>query len=65
MERDAYMKKEKKKEEKVKQEKQQMKDREKALKAKQRREIYALNKIMTDLEYQRFLEFCKSKGLKL
>jgi len=26
-------------------------------------QIYALNKVMTELEYKRFLDFCQAKGL--
>lgn len=32
-----------------------------ALKSQQRAEIYALNKLMTDLENKNFMEFCKAK----
>ena len=32
--------------------------------ARQRREIYALNRVMTRLENQRFAQFCSEKGLK-
>lgn len=65
LEKEASKKMEKQKEEKARQEKLQMKDREKELKMKQRNEIYALNKAMTELEQQRFQEFCAKKGIVL
>lgn len=46
-------------------EQKQLKDKEKQLKANQRREIYALNKVMTELENERFLEFCQAKSFKI
>ncbi|XP_052226898.1 uncharacterized protein LOC127841824 isoform X2 [Dreissena polymorpha] len=63
LEKDATKKREKQKESNVKNEKQLQKDREKQLKIRQRREIYALNKIMTELENKRFMEFCQAQGL--
>ncbi|KAL4221412.1 hypothetical protein ACF0H5_019670 [Mactra antiquata] len=63
IEKDAIKKQEKKKEANAKMEKIQSKEKEKQLKVKQRREIYALNKVMTELENKRFLEFCQAKGL--
>ncbi|XP_033763700.1 uncharacterized protein LOC117344926 [Pecten maximus] len=65
LEKEASKKMEKQKEEKARQDKLQMKDREKELKMKQRNEIYALNKAMTELEQQRFQEFCSKKGIVL
>ncbi|OWF40296.1 uncharacterized protein LOC110463964 [Mizuhopecten yessoensis] len=65
LEKEASKKTERQKEEKARQEKLQMKDREKELKIRQRNEIYALNKAMTELEQQRFQEFCSKRGIVL
>lgn len=64
LEKEAQKKFEKEKEEKEKIEKQNRKMLEKDLKHQQRLEIYALNKVMTDLELSRFKEFCAKKGIK-
>ncbi|XP_013399190.2 uncharacterized protein LOC106165526 [Lingula anatina] len=63
-------KKQKKKElqkevEKDKMMKQLLKEQEKEKRKKQRQEIYALNKVMTNLEFSNFLAFCKLKGINI
>ncbi|KAK3587307.1 hypothetical protein CHS0354_011288 [Potamilus streckersoni] len=63
MENHTRQRSEKKKEEYAKVEKQQLKDKERSIKAQQRMEIYALNKEMTELENRRFQEFCKLNGI--
>ncbi|XP_048759795.2 uncharacterized protein LOC125669368 isoform X2 [Ostrea edulis] len=63
LEKEAQKKSAKRREDQAKQEKHQLKEREKDLRVKQRIEIYALNKIMTDLENKRFMEFCEKKGI--
>ncbi|XP_050016937.1 small vasohibin-binding protein-like [Alexandromys fortis] len=40
-------------------EKAKQKSAQKELKQRQRAEIYALNRVMTELEQQQFEEFCK------
>ncbi|XP_059146096.1 uncharacterized protein LOC131933330 [Physella acuta] len=58
---DRAAKKEKKKlEDEVKIDKMSIRDRKIALKKTQRQEIYALNKVMTDLENQKFIDFMES-----
>ncbi|XP_076451551.1 uncharacterized protein LOC143287446 [Babylonia areolata] len=56
---------EKKREEQLRQEKQSYKERLAEQKKRQRQEIYALNKVMTDLEYQNFEQMVKTKGLNI
>ncbi|XP_022341117.2 uncharacterized protein LOC111135390 isoform X2 [Crassostrea virginica] len=65
LEKEAHRKSAKRRDDQAKQEKHQQKEREKDLKVKQRMEIYALNKIMTDLENKRFREFCEKKGISI
>ncbi|XP_046559249.1 uncharacterized protein LOC124268255 [Haliotis rubra] len=62
MERKEHQKEEKKKEEQAKIDKMLQKDKESELRRRQRQEIYALNKIMTELEHRRFMEFCIARG---
>lgn len=64
LEKEAQKKLEKQREEKEKVDKQNKKIMEKDLKHQQRLEIYALNKVMTELENSRFKEFCIKKGIK-
>ncbi|KAJ8320115.1 hypothetical protein KUTeg_001702, partial [Tegillarca granosa] len=61
-EKEAQKRSAKQKEDKAKIDKQMMKDKEKDQKLRQRREIYALNAIMTELEHKRFMEFCNETG---
>lgn len=63
LENNQHKKREKEKAEKLKIKKQNAKDQEKEMKHKQRLQIYALNKTMTELENKNFLEFCKTKGV--
>ncbi|XP_061197398.1 uncharacterized protein LOC133205574 isoform X2 [Saccostrea echinata] len=65
LEKEAQKRSAKRRDDQAKQEKQQQKEREKDLKVKQRIEIYALNKIMTELENKRFKEFCEKKGISI
>lgn len=65
LEKEAQRKSARRREDHVKQEKHQQKEREKDLRVKQRAEIYALNKIMTDLENKRFRDFCEKKGISI
>lgn len=65
LEKEAQRKSARRREDHAKQEKHQQKEREKDLRVKQRIEIYALNKIMTDLENKRFREFCEKKGISI
>ncbi|XP_050413241.1 uncharacterized protein LOC126827762 [Patella vulgata] len=63
IERKELKKMDKRKEEEIKQEKLQQKDKLIEKRRKQRLEIYALNKIMTELENKKFQEFCQIKGI--
>ncbi|KAL5013382.1 hypothetical protein ScPMuIL_007652 [Solemya velum] len=63
LEKEAQRRMEKLKEQRAKLNKQHQKEQDKQLKTRQRQEIYALNKVMTELENSRFLEFCRTKGL--
>lgn len=65
LEKEAQRKSARRRDDHAKQEKLQQKEREKDLRVKQRMEIYALNKIMTDLENTRFREFCEKKGISI
>lgn len=65
LEKEAQRKSARRRDDHAKQEKLQQKEREKDLRVKQRMEIYALNKIMTDLENKRFREFCEKKGISI
>lgn len=65
LEKEAQRKSARRREDHAKQEKHQQKEREKDLKVKQRIEIYALNKIMTDLENKRFRDFCEKRGISI
>ncbi|KAL8571093.1 hypothetical protein ACOMHN_010554 [Nucella lapillus] len=56
---------ERKREELLKQEKLSFRERLAEQKKRQRQEIYALNKVMTDLEYKNFEELVKTKGLNI
>ncbi|XP_064611874.1 uncharacterized protein LOC135475859 [Liolophura sinensis] len=49
---------------KAKAEQQVLKENEKVLKHRQRQEIYALNAVMTELEYNRFVLFCLSNNIQ-
>ncbi|KAK7486048.1 hypothetical protein BaRGS_00022657 [Batillaria attramentaria] len=53
---------EKKREEQMKLEKTYMREKVLEMKRRQRSEIYALNRIMTDLEYSHFEQFVKERG---
>ncbi len=50
-------------EEQLKQQKHEEKVKEKQKKIRQRQEIYALNKKMTEFENKNFVEFCKTRGI--
>ncbi|KAK6176552.1 hypothetical protein SNE40_014815 [Patella caerulea] len=63
IEKKEIKKMDKRREEEVKQEKLQQKDKLIEKRRKQRLEIYALNKIMTELENKKFQEFCQMKGI--
>ncbi|XP_071110346.1 uncharacterized protein [Haliotis cracherodii] len=62
MEKKEHQKEEKKREEQARIDKMMQKDKESELRRRQRQEIYALNKIMTELEHKRFVEFCLARG---
>jgi len=63
MEQRELRKKEKVLEEKLKLEKQESKAKEKLLRQHQRKEIYALNKVMTEMENNNFHNFINTYGL--
>ncbi|ESO88836.1 hypothetical protein LOTGIDRAFT_234412 [Lottia gigantea] len=63
IEKKEQKKQDRKREEEIKLEKMHQKDKLFEKRRKQRQEIYALNKIMTELENKRFEEFCKAKGI--
>ncbi|XP_052083009.1 uncharacterized protein LOC127720464 [Mytilus californianus] len=65
LEKEAQKRMEKQQIERDKIEKQNKKLMEKDLKQQQRLQIYALNKVMTELENSRFKEFCAKKGIKM
>ncbi|KAK3106668.1 hypothetical protein FSP39_024853 [Pinctada imbricata] len=65
LEREAQKKSARRREEVARMEKQNMKEREKEIRLQQRQEIYALNKVMTELENGRFKEFCVKKGISI
>lgn len=65
LEKEAQKRMEKQQIERDRIEKQNKKLMEKDLKQQQRLQIYALNKVMTELENSRFKEFCAKKGIKM
>ena len=59
-------KRQKQREDRVRLEKQNMRSNVSALRQRQRQEIYALNKVMTEFEYSQFVKFCESmKGREM